>query len=330
MSVAEAAAARAVTATQSAGAACRICAVVVTYHPDLAVLDTVRAALAGQVAATLVVDNGSSAEVVDWLRACQTATLTLLSLAENTGIAAAHNRGIAWARTQGFTHVLLLDQDSVPAPGLTGHLLRALARLEAQGERVAAVGARYQGSHAGNDSFFVQFGWVKFRSIRCNDREAEQTVPADFLISSGTLIPLAVLDDVGGMEEGLFIDHVDTEWFLRARARGYRAFGACAALMRHGLGEGSYRVWFGRWRHLPRHRPLRHYYIVRNSLLLYRRDYAPPRWIVNDLVRLLFMFVFYSLVQAPRREHARMMLQGLVHGLRGRRGSYTQALAKTT
>jgi rhamnosyltransferase len=127
------------------------------------------------------------------------------------------------------------------------------------------------------------------------------------------------------MEEQLFIDHVDTEWFLRARARGFKAFGVCDAVMSHSLGSRTLRVWLGRWRHVPGHSPLRHYYIFRNSILLYRRPYAPGKWICNDVVRLLFMLAYYPLRTPPRLEHLRMMLRGAWDGLRGRAGKLKPA-----
>jgi len=49
----------------------------------------------------------------------------------------------------------------------------------------------------------------------------------DMLIASGCLIPADVLRDVGLMDDALFIDHVDTDWCMRARARGYRLLGVC-------------------------------------------------------------------------------------------------------
>jgi len=73
----------------------------------------------------------------------------------------------------------------------------------------------------------------------------------DFLLSSGSLVPLDVIDKVGGMEEELFIDQVDTEWCLRARSMGYRVFGAFGAILEHRLGEAHARAWFDRWPHLP-------------------------------------------------------------------------------
>jgi len=136
------------------------------------------------------------------------------------------------------------------------------------------------------------------------------------------MISVQTLSDVGKMDASLFIDHVDTEWFLRARSKGYTAYGVCNAIMSHKLGEGSFRIWIGRWRGLPRHTPIRYYYIVRNSILLYKRRYAPIRWIMGDLVRLVVILIFYTALQAPRWRRLKMIGKGLIDGLIGRGGQY--------
>lgn len=300
-----------------------VCAVIVTYHPDLGILRSAVAAIHGQVQRIVIVDNGSPEDTVSRLRhIAADVGAHLIPSPKNLGVAAGHNLGIAWARRQGCTHVLLLDQDSVAGPNMVAELLAAHHDLTARGVRVAAVGPRYEDPVSGHTSFFVRFGRLKFKRIHCTPRHCGERVEVDFLITSGSLISLAALDHIGGMDEDLFIDHVDTEWCLRARSKGYRAFGICDAVMHHTLGSETLRVWLWRWRFVPRHSPLRHYYVFRNSLLLYRRPYVPTAMILNDIVRLMFMLVFYSLRTAPRREHARMMIKGLIDGLRGRTGPF--------
>ncbi|HEY7600687.1 MAG TPA: glycosyltransferase, partial [Candidatus Limnocylindrales bacterium] len=98
----------------------QVCAVVVTWHPDAARFALLLQQLETEVERIVVVDN----------------------TAFNRGLAAAQNRGIALARAGGATHVLLLDQDSVPLPGMTRRLLRELQDLEARGVKVACVGPR--------------------------------------------------------------------------------------------------------------------------------------------------------------------------------------------
>jgi len=141
-------------------------------------------------------------------------------------------------------------------------------------------------------------------------------------ISSGSLIALETLDHVGVMDEGLFIDHVDTEWFLRARSKGYKAFGSCKAIMGHGLGENTHQVNIGgRKRNVPQHKPFRYYYIFRNSILLYKRRYASTLWKWNDIQRLGMIFIMFGFIVGPRRENLSMMLKGIFHGVIGKQGA---------
>jgi len=293
-------------------------AVIVIYFPEQEVLDRLLRALAAQVACMVVVDNGTLESTRSFLQglAEEVPSLEILSQQQNVGVASAHNIGIARLRTRCCTHVLLLDQDSIPAPDMVEKLLQACLQLELEGKRVAAVGPGYQDPRTGHASFFVRFGWLRFKRIYC-DQLDKTPIPVDFLISSGSLIPIATLDQVGGMDERLFIDHVDTEWFLRAASLGCRAYGIGEARMEHSLGKGAaIRLWLGRWRHIAIHTPLRHYYMFRNSTLLYRRNYAPWKWIFSDSIRLVLTFFFFLAVSPDRLEQGRMMLKGLWDGIR--------------
>jgi rhamnosyltransferase len=141
------------------------------------------------------------------------------------------------------------------------------------------------------------------------------------LISSGALFGRDALEALGLMDEALFIDHLDTEWFLRAEAAGWHSFGVCDAVMDHGLGERTVRVWLGRWRYLPVHQPFRYYYVYRNSVLLWRRSYPSRRWKHTDMLRLAKMFVVFSLFTGQRLRNLGMMVRGIRDGLKGRTGS---------
>ncbi|MBS0432892.1 MAG: glycosyltransferase family 2 protein, partial [Proteobacteria bacterium] len=238
----------------------------------------------------------------------------LLPQATNLGLAAAFNAGIAWARAHGFHHVLLLDQDSRPADAMVRELLQALAALSAR-EKIAAVGPRYRDEQESRDAPFVRIRFPFNRKLYCGDG-CPETVRCDFLISSGSLIPLDVLDDVGGMDDALFIDNVDLEWCFRARAAGYSLYGACAARMAHRLGDARRRL-----PGLPRgvivHAPRRLFFIMRNRLLLYRRAATPGAWIAQDVPRVFVKFLLFSVFIGPRRRHLRAMLAGLHAGMRG-------------
>lgn len=293
----------------------RICAIVITYKPDIDRLATVLCALTAQVEKVLVVDNGSRDEI-DRIRALATMKVVeLLPLDKNVGIGGALNVGIRAAMNQHFDFCLLMDQDSIITPSMVNTLADEYLSLVEDNHRVAAIGPRFLDSASGAMSSHVRFAHWHVGRVKCS--LGCPAVDVDYLITSGSLIPVSVLQEVGLMDEGLFIDHVDTEWILRARAKGYRAFGDCTAVMEHSLGEYRRRAWFLRWREIPIHRPFRYYYIFRNSLLLYRRDYMPWAWRRVDVVRLMQILTFMLAFHPNRLRAIRMMWRGLRDGLKG-------------
>lgn len=293
-----------------------IVAVVVTYHPDLPRLAQQLAALRPQVQRIVLVDNGSTQDMAAWVQqAMGSGTVpSVLSLAENRGIAAAQNHGIAWARTQGASHVLLMDHDSLPAPDMVSHLWCALQQHADAG----AVGPWYADPRRAQASTpFVRIDGLAMRRLNCSDADAVLSV--DHLIASGCLIPMAVLDQVGPLREDFFIDFVDVEWCLRARHAGYALYGVCAARLEHSLGDAPVRLW---GREYLSHAPWRHYYHVRNAMLLYREPGVPLNWKLVSAWRLVLKMGFQVLVPASRWQHLRQIAQGFWHGLRGRANAH--------
>ncbi len=282
------------------------CAIVVTYAPDQSTLDKLIAVVSSQVDEIVVVDNGP--EPVG------ASSVTVLSQPVNLGLAAGHNRGIAYAREHGFSHVLLLDQDSIPDASMVRRLHQALTELAPR--HPAAVGPVFRDEREGRDAPFVRIAFPMSKKLWCTDGAP---IECDFLISSGSLIPLAVLDDVGDMDAGLFIDHVDMEWSFRARSRGYRLFGVCRASMAHSLGDSRVPILGGRY-DVVAHNPVRLYFIMRNRVALYRLAHTPRVWIAQDLPRVLAKFVLFSVFVGPRPKNVRYMLRGLRDGVRRRLG----------
>ncbi len=287
-----------------------------TFHPDAARLARAVQALQQQGCSIVLVDNGGNVDPRDV--GADGAIPYFQRMERNVGIGAALNAGIAIARTIGATHVLLMDQDSVPRPGMLTRLLAHASALNRRGVRLAAIGPRFADATSGRLSQHVRFARWHVGRIECG--ASEDAVEVDYLISSGSLIELKTVDLVGQMDETLFIDHVDTEWILRARALGLRAYGACDACMEHELGEFRRRIWLLRWRDTPIHKPFRYYYIFRNSLALYRRSYMPRAWIRVDAVRLLQILVYMSLFHPQRWQFLRMALRGIRDAIAGREG----------
>jgi len=295
--------------------------VVVTFNPDPARLLEVIAAIAPQVSEILVVDNGSGAPPASYLRKSAQTPLFLLELGDNYGIAAAQNLGLAWLRGRDASHALILDQDAVAAPGMVGTLFEEMQSHETRGERVAAVGPLIcdPRRHAPAPFFRVtRFGMQRITTPDSGERSCR----TDFLISAGALLALQALDDIGPMDEALFIDYVDLEWCMRATHRGYRLYGHHGTRIDHRLGEEPL-CFLGR--RFMSHSPLRHYYMSRNALALWRMPHARFGWKCFDALALALRGILFSTLAPRRAEHLRMVLRGISDGLRGKQGRQDQA-----
>ncbi|QPC86486.1 rhamnosyltransferase [Mesorhizobium sp. NBSH29] len=288
-----------------------IVGVIVSYRPDVEVLRQLVEAVVNQVDRLLIVDNGMQ------VRADTAASekIEIITLGDNLGIARAQNEGIARARSLGATHVLLLDQDSIPEADMVVKLLAALQSLETTGVSVACVGPNYQDDRHANAKPFVRLKYLHFKRQPC----AGDLVEVDFLIASGCLITMSALDTVGPMADDLFIDYVDIEWGLRAQSIGLKSYGVCTASMRHALGDSAIRLGT---KSIPVHSPLRQYYNVRNTLWLCRRDFISWQYRAALMLRLVYYAGFYTVLVPPRITRLRMMASGLYDGILNRMGKY--------
>lgn len=298
-----------------------IVAVVVTYNPDEATLIASLNALLSQAGTVVIVDNGSAVEVgiiLQKLKPERPDALHFLALKHNFGLGEALNAGIARARTMPVAFVLLMDQDSIPEPGMLNALRSTHSKLHKQGIQIGAVGACYRSNTTDALSHFTRVTRFGFAKSACDPKTGY--VRTDFLISSGSLISLPALDQIGVMDKDLFIDHIDTEWCFRAQSKGFKLYGVCTAVMRHSLGERRIRVWWGRWRTIAFHQPFRYYYMFRNSVLLWQRPYMSAAWKRADKLRILSLLFFFTLFSSNRIANLRMMLKGLKDGFNRRTG----------
>lgn len=291
-----------------------IVAVVVTFRPDLQRLRCMFLSLLPQVQHIVLVDNGSNDEVVDWVNSWKNPSLCGVYLGVNAGIAFAQNRGIALAMSMGATHILLMDHDSIPAPNMIKELYLALQAKP----RAAAVGPWYTDSRNQQQNRpFLRVTGLRAQRLGCTG--AGQVLEVDHLIASGCLIPVAVLNRIGPMREDFFIDMVDIEWCLRARAAGYQLYGVCQARLEHRLGDNPIRI-LGR--EFITHSPWRHYFHVRNAILVYRAPFVPLNWKLVSAWSLILKMGFYVLTSTHRVQHLQHIWLGLQHGITGRSGPF--------
>lgn len=286
-------------------------AVIVAYYPDEEVLKRLVRALVPQVDHVLIVDNNSQGFDFSPIVGLSD-RISLLINQENLGVAAGFNKGVAFAAERGSSHVILFDQDSLPGEGMIAKMHEVSQEARSSGIKLAALGPNYVDVKGSGQSPFVKIHGLRLVRVSV---ESSSFVSVDHLISSGCLIDLVALNDIGLFEEKLFIDYIDTEWCLRAKSMGYKLYGVGEAYMEHDLGEQFLTILH---KTIPVHSPLRHYYLMRNGIWLMRQSWVGWRWRFIDTVRLTKIFIVFSVFGKPRFEHFRSMLRGVKDGLRSK------------
>lgn len=304
------------TAPDKPARAAEVCAVVSAYNPDQKCVDNV-AWLLEYVAHVVVVDDGSPEDVSAMLNQLERLGALVLRLETNSGIATALNTGIREARKRWDPEwIVTMDQDS----RFTGDYVNAALQTARDSVDPGTVGIVCAESH--NNQPLSRWG---------DPKEPEIFDP----MTSGALIRTDVFDTVGYLDEGFFIDCVDSEFNARVRSFGLRALAGRGCNLEHSLGRQRPMRLFGwhvsvggRKQTIYYHSPFRVYYITRNSLIMARRFFSKqPSWVL----RRIYMEVQSNIVRfvygPNRRKHLIAALAGVRDAAGNRLGKIDDALA---
>ncbi len=238
---------------------------------------------------------------------------------ENRGLSAAYNQAIHIAEQLGFDFLLLLDQDSVLAPGSARHLVAQFLRLS-QHSRVGSLSgtnvesvevSRFPLGAVDRLTSVLRLGWTR----RQGPESSEGATLQPTFQNSGTLLSAEAIQRVGPFNERLFVDAVDYDFSLRLRSQGYRLFSSGSVRIGHQLGA-PHSVTFGGqvWR-VRTHSPMRAFYIVRDTLRFFRSWFRRYPTEVSFIAARVALKVTGSLVLLPERRDRGAAVLAALQGL---------------
>ena len=286
---------------------------VVTFNPDVdLLLDNLRA-ISPQVACVLVFDNASAN--IGAVRAAvhEIENAELIECAQNIGIAGALNRIALRAIERDCVWLITLDQDSVCAP-----------------EMVATL------RHYASDSTPLVTPFIVDRNKMTLDAYLRQSLPPVqyFLraavkgaITSGALLNLTTLNELGGFDERFFIDAVDYDLNRRLLSAGYRIARANGTYLIHEVGEAR-KTWLrtprrsldGRWHwetfYSFGHGPFRCYYKARNRVLYSKKHWRSIGFANEGIAQIPQVILLTLLFEPGRRAKILAFARGIVDGIR--------------
>lgn len=222
-----------------------------------------------------------------------------ISMGKNIGVATALNIGSSMAVDLGFDWLMLMDQDSRASFGMMDSLLQSIYKFPECG-------------------ILAPIQITKNKDYIKYDQEY-----TDILVTmtSGSLLNLKVYRKCGPFEDKLFIDHVDHEYCLRLKTRGYKVVQCNRAMLRHFLGEVRDINIFGWKITITTHEPFRLYFFTRNGLFVsfkYLFDY--PSFMLYFSIQLsknIFKAIF---LEGNKLERLKMIYTGTVDFLMKRYG----------
>lgn len=280
----------------------KILAVIVTYNPNPLSLNKLLHDLQKQSVEIVVVDNNSSNKIP--YKDC-------FYLDENKGIAFAQNLAIKYAQENYFEYIVFFDQDSFIPDGYIKDLYNDYQYLTKQGTKVGAIGPRFIDERY--NFYYKTISVNKYGFRKKHDiSNIVKPLPSTLLISSGSLISVSTLKDVGYMRDHYFIDYVDTEWCLRAEAKGYTNFVSSSAVMKHTIGDDVLQF---KLFNVPVHSAFRRYFRVRNAFFMMREPHVP---LILSLREIIFNFIHQMILicfQGNKLDYMKSYIKGLKDGI---------------
>lgn len=256
---------------------------VITYNPDAGFRDrTIRyVEIADRI---VIIDNNSEKDISQYIPEELSEHFIVIKSQTNNGIAWGLNQGALYAKQHSFLYLLTFDQDSLPVRGI----LNCYADIICNVPQVGLIGT----------SFTQKIVDTPLSITYCKKKT---------LITSGTIHPVAIFDEVGLYDESLFIDSVDFDFVLRVRKR-YDVLCTKEPLIYHELGAPITKYGIIS----SNHNSIRRYYMARNHVLICKRYWMIfPAWVLKKSVMFLISVIQMVIVEKDIRRKCKSILCGI-------------------
>jgi rhamnosyltransferase len=232
----------------------KICGCVILYHPTDKVFANIQSYY-HNVARLFVIDNTERAHFNHQLfrELGNLEGIHYISNFENLGIAHALNQALNMAQKEGYDFILTMDQDGALERDYITNLLRIVQKNNLD---IATLG------------IIAPFHKVHGDII---NNERQEITDKIAVMTSGNLLNLHAVKQIGGFSEDLFIDRVDQEYCLRLRMNNFRVIQVNFVVFDHPQGRMTKHFLFNRAYYTTNHSPDRRYYITRNTLYVIKK-----------------------------------------------------------
>jgi len=285
--------------------------IIVTFNPDVDLLvQNLRELMFNELTEIIVINNGAGLE----LPLDMGEKTHVLNLNDNLGIALAQNKGIELAHELQVDFITFFDQDSKIPEGFLETLVEDWGKLELMYDKLGMVVPAYYDRNLKRVESFAIFQGGHFN--RGFIPENDWQMPVSMPISSGSLVSLKAIEEVGLFRSDYFIDWVDSEYDLRLIQAGFDIVAVNNVVLDHSVGRKEARKFLGRTFYPSNHAPFRLYYYMRNGMWtwkLYGKE-LPDFWRVY--FKTFFGKLFFAVMFEDRKiKRIGYIFKGLLDGI---------------
>lgn len=270
----------------------QIYAGIVSYNPDIAEIKQELESLTALNIPIVIVDNNSNNKsMLRTLFNHYRGIIAVIWNDENCGIAKAHNQIMQVCESNGATHVITFDQDSIIPQNIISEYTKHI-----------------------NDDIGVICPTINYLNCENKKKHTSTTViEREWCIASGSMINIQAWKDVGGFDERMFIDLVDTDFCLRLRRAGYKNIQLTSVVLNHNLGNPiTKRILFANFS-TTNHSAFRKYYRVRNNIYIARKGLSSPLKAFYHIWVIFWETVF---LEPQKKEKMKSIFRGVFEGFK--------------
>lgn len=247
-----------------------VCAVIITYNCGNEFCESFLT-VNGKVDKVIIVDNGSNNKTLDMLNEIKSKyDIELILNNENIGIASALNKGLKYAINNKYNWVLTLDHDSKLTDNMIENMFNAYNKVEKEDrKKIVSIVPNY----------------IEEKLLNKLDKnELQENIEyIENGITSGNLVKVSAVKEIGFFNDDLFIDCVDSDFCCRIIEKGYKIIKVNNAILIHNLGETRLIKFLGRNIQCSNHSYIRRYYMTRNRFYLWEKyKNITPKYISYD------------------------------------------------
>lgn len=162
--------------------------------------------------------------------------------------------------------------------------------------------------------------FVKMKKLTFHESNDKTT---HFCISSGMSISIKTYLLLNGFNEDLIIDHVDTEFALKAYTSNISISFNRDVVLEHAIGEREKKNFLGVTIKPNHHSAVRKYYISRNGTYLALKYFNNAKsYFVLNVFRMIHEYLSVILYENQKVDKIKAMNRGLVDAIKGKLGKY--------